>query len=708
MSLMIEKYISNFIQTQFPEFYREEGPIFIEFVKAYYEWMEEQGNPIGEARNLYDYRDIDNTLTAFLEHFQKKYLYGIPFNTIINKRFLLKHVLDIYRSKGSIQCYKLLFKLIYNQDIEIYLPGRDILKASDGTWVEPKFLELGDGVNLQDYVGKTIVGLTSGTIAVVESYISEVISGGRVNTFYLTNINPNGGTFVKGEKILIQGKTDSQSISSAPVVLGSLDSVNIVNGGQDFNIGDLLKIVHYDVSGNSIVSFGDGGILKVTGVERKSGALQIQLQNGGFGYTQAPDVFLYNAPGDSGTGATFNIGSLSYVQTVTYNTDLLCDYLNISLDSLQYGLPANTAANLSSVIQTSLTYTSNQFGSIASLNQVGTGNSYFNQPTIFVRSDIESKNLPGTIVFSSNSNVITGTNTSFTTYFTSNSIIVLEANSTVYEKQVVQSVANDTSIILYGNPKTSNNTGTNYRVASVIFPSNFLPIEPIMTRPDGTINGINEIIKGYPSYGNNIVSSAIAIDSGKGYIDGEFVKAYRYGGLAQPQIINGGYNYSNGDVLIFTGGGTTSYATGYVTTDSNGTINSAVLTYNGSGYITIPTISIKTKGGYGALLSVNITEYNTQSFIQGIVIKTGMGKSRGHWTTTHGFLNSDKYIQDSYFYQDFSYQIKVATTLDKYKSILYNTFHTSGSELFGEFLLNITESSNAAILYEQSSPIFTV
>ena len=62
MKFPIEQYISNFVQSQFPEFYNREGPNFILFLKAYYEWMEESGNPIHEARQLFNYRDIDNTL----------------------------------------------------------------------------------------------------------------------------------------------------------------------------------------------------------------------------------------------------------------------------------------------------------------------------------------------------------------------------------------------------------------------------------------------------------------------------------------------------------------------------------------------------------------------------------------------------------------------------------------------------------------------
>ena len=125
MQFNIEKTISNLVESQFPQFYLSEGPNFVLFLKAYYEWMESEGQAIQQARSLFDLRDIDNTLTDFLSHFQQKYLYGIPFNVIANKRFLLKHILDVYRSKGTIQCYRLLFKLLYNQDIDIYLPGRD-------------------------------------------------------------------------------------------------------------------------------------------------------------------------------------------------------------------------------------------------------------------------------------------------------------------------------------------------------------------------------------------------------------------------------------------------------------------------------------------------------------------------------------------------------------------------------------------------------
>ena len=39
--------VSNFIRSQFPAFYNEEGDNFIQFVEAYFEWLEsEEGEKI--------------------------------------------------------------------------------------------------------------------------------------------------------------------------------------------------------------------------------------------------------------------------------------------------------------------------------------------------------------------------------------------------------------------------------------------------------------------------------------------------------------------------------------------------------------------------------------------------------------------------------------------------------------------------------------
>lgn len=726
MQFDIQTSISPFISSQFPEFYKTEGPNFILFVQAYYEFLEQNYAPtysangtatstnvLFQARNLLNYRDIDNTLNSFLEHFQKKYLYGIPFNVIINKRFLLKHILDVYRSKGSVQCYRLLFKLIYNEDIEVYLPAQDMLAPSDGTWFVPTYIEVTNVSGLAALVGRTVFGMASSVTAVVESYITEPINGNIIASLYITNMVPKGASFIEGEKVIDFAYMNSPNIAAivaaAPVITGSLNNLKIINGGQGFGVGDILGIVQRDLVNNAVISHGINGLVRVAGTTGAFGALNFGISHPGYGITATPTVLVYPGNGNSaGTGAGFNVGAIGDPQVVTYNTDVIANYLTTTLNASVYNLPSNTSANLSSNIGTSLGWTSNTFGSLISLSNIRTGTGYVEQANVFVESVENSLALPGSVTYSTAGNTVTGSGTNFTWYFSNtgmNSFIQLQANTlnSTFEYQAIKQVNSDTSILLYGPPTFTSNGTSNFYTSPAIFPANFTPPDPLMFEADGSINGLNSLVNGFTSLGNSSIGLAQAVDSGKGYIDGEQVELYLYSGVNAPTVTLGGLGYANGDALVFSGGGG-SLATGFVTTNTVGGITSTTVTVAGSGFTSIPTVSVQTKTGSGAQLLASLEQYNTTSQVIAQVIKGGVGRGRGRWTTTKGFLNSDKYIQDSFFYQDYSYQIRAASQLSSYKTILYNTFHSAGSELFGEFQLITTLASNTGIAFELATP----
>lgn len=54
----------------------------------------------------------------------------------------------------------------------------------------------------------------------------------------------------------------------------------------------------------------------------------------------------------------------------------------------------------------------------------------------------------------------------------------------------------------------------------------------------------------------------------------------------------------------------------------------------------------------------------------------------GKWNGTYGFLDSDMYIQDSYFYQDFSYIIKSTVPASKWRTLVKKILHPAGLNLF--------------------------
>ena len=143
----IEDWISPLIEEQFPAVYRDEGPLLVAFVKAYYEYLEQSGtnntpadHPLYVSRNLLEYGDVDQSIDSFLEHFRKQYLYGFPKTTTQTKPFILKHVIDVYRSKGTPRAIELLIKLIFGNDSQIYIPGKNLMRASVGDYYDRKYI----------------------------------------------------------------------------------------------------------------------------------------------------------------------------------------------------------------------------------------------------------------------------------------------------------------------------------------------------------------------------------------------------------------------------------------------------------------------------------------------------------------------------------------------------------------------------------------
>lgn len=132
-----EKKISSLVESQFPSFYKEEGTKFISFVKAYYEWLEEENNALYHGRRLLNYRDIDETVEDFIVNFKEKYLSNIQFTTATNKKLLVKKAQDLYRSKGTPRAIDLFFKLVYGVEARVYIPGQDVFRASDGKYIKP-------------------------------------------------------------------------------------------------------------------------------------------------------------------------------------------------------------------------------------------------------------------------------------------------------------------------------------------------------------------------------------------------------------------------------------------------------------------------------------------------------------------------------------------------------------------------------------------
>ncbi|NBR22684.1 MAG: hypothetical protein EBU08_02630 [Micrococcales bacterium] len=397
----IEDNISLLVQNHFPDFYKEDGQVFVEFVKEYYNWAQESNNHLFFSRNLLEYRDIDSTIDKFLVHYKNKYLADAP--VFYDKtRSNVKHSLDFYRSKGTERGTKLVFQEVWGlSDVEIYFPGKDLLKASDGEWYVPVYLEVDLSEKTKTFIGKQIYGSASGATAFVEGVGRKAVKGKHFDVLFLTG---KKGNFVLGDLITVDG-----SLSESPSVIGSLTNIEIGDSGRDFSVGDVVDVIS--------TRLGKQGKARITSVVNSTGKVTFTLVNGGTGYRLITQPIV----------AEKTLLVANKTSSNAYITDF-------SVDEIVIQPLANVTFN-----------TSNAYFALGSLF---TGsNSIADVATGRVLGNSQ-KDITGTATANTTSAIVVGTGTSFDTQLSTSDYIRFRSCTSIFQ---VSSVTNATHLTLSAN-----------------------------------------------------------------------------------------------------------------------------------------------------------------------------------------------------------------------------------------------------------------
>ena len=192
--MSITNKLSTVVREQLPEFIRADYDTFVAFVEAYYEYLEQTNKSTDFGRNLLNYFDVDSTLTDFEEYFRRKFLQSIPAETLANKAFLVKHIRDFWRTKGTEKAYRFLFRALYGEEIEIFYPKDNILRLSAGKWVERQSIRfLTDFYHLATGNGTTKVFrlFEIASTTNLEVYVNSVLQTSNCTTANGYTISPN-------------------------------------------------------------------------------------------------------------------------------------------------------------------------------------------------------------------------------------------------------------------------------------------------------------------------------------------------------------------------------------------------------------------------------------------------------------------------------------------------------------------------------------
>ena len=341
--------LSPFIKSQLPEsiLYDYENSTgldysrFVRLIEFYYEYLEQEYEPtleyyksvlITEVKDtqilnadankeslykqllkLQSLRDIDQTTFSMMKMFNSEYGQNIPASVLTDRVTLLKNIRDFYQSKGSEKSFEFLFRILFNETIEIEYPKDSILTASGSSWREIRSIRIipsydldpidnpsGNVTDSDDIIGLsgyTMAGSQSNAIVTITSIRSERDFGINFLEIFI-DVASMVGEFIPGELVnflqedgSIFGLANSDFNIEGKIISG-IESVSVERSGFGYEEGDLLSVSKQTFVDNIETNVdGEGAIVKV--VKTEKGIIDgVNIIDAGSGYVDTDTINL--------------------------------------------------------------------------------------------------------------------------------------------------------------------------------------------------------------------------------------------------------------------------------------------------------------------------------------------------------------------------------------------------------------------------------
>ena len=285
-----------------------------------------RANPVENIQQLLNYSDPDHTISDFLSQMKKEFLNTIPEDTddAVSTRKLIKNIKSLYRAKGTAKAHKAFFRILFNENSEVYTPSDDMLRVSDGSWnvqtfirctqttlqqaQDPIFLtgqvitQANDpadaDVNLATAIVENVIKFQEGTTQIIEIIVNtETTTGTFVNGAEVTGISNvdedvtigvtvsqglatatitnDGGTLTVGDEAVITGGAGAGARVQVLDISGAgVDEVIVNAVGQNYQEGDTLTFS--SGTAQAKVAVVNGGIAPETG----NLSIHVELETG--------------------------------------------------------------------------------------------------------------------------------------------------------------------------------------------------------------------------------------------------------------------------------------------------------------------------------------------------------------------------------------------------------------------------------------------
>lgn len=804
----IEKNISVFIERQFPGIYREDGPELVQLVKDYYTFLETQTNQsVYVSRRMFEYRDIDTTLSSMLIFFKKKFLADLPLRES-SIRVIVKNILDLYRRKGTPAGIELFFAIFFQEfDIDIIYPAEKMLKVSNSKWKEGVYLQMFQNTNVflsktdkqysyKDLISKNITGSASGAKAAVSRINFMILNGTKTPIIYIDSVQ---GNFERYDDIItnIDGEVISFGRISGSLSQFEVDTsiTGLVTSGN--KVGDMLDVVsEFGMSGKAIVT---------ETTDQLSGEIVYDLINGGYGYTventrllvsnqtlilnntsldftvyerledtagnqgivigqsissvgirmnsgesfsidrpistldRSPNVVISvqgvvpkneTSPGtlfpDGGnTNTNVIVDLLTNESVAEVITDVVAPFAGVNINAADYESTAPmsgvaTPVNLSTPLDEAFDIQSLTIGRIGRFDNISPGTNYVNQVWAIAEDDTMR-------AFDRRNQILKLSSPGDAGIFSIGEIIqedITEIGAIVTETNSAAGYISVTPFDYYGFSGDNNIIRGN---------ADEIAITGVEVDYNSNPFGFNAIINTETEFAIGRIKSVGIQNSGFGYVDG----------AAATLVDADGVDKASGTIRALTQGKSTGYwadfsshLNGYivnpVTSQSPILPSQRFVTQVGrveNSLTTTPT-EFETWGestasdGF-AYLDINedgsITADDKDEFLK-LSLGTANAAVKARWDNivvpalrleqwyysntqlytfveTYQYYNSGQKVQDSDFYQEYSYQIKSTLSKGEYEKLLKENVHLAGTKMFGDFIYKVFITGNTKVRF---------
>jgi hypothetical protein len=790
---MAETKLQTVVAQQLPEFIREDYDTFVQFLKAYYEYLD-----IVDKRDLAELRDVDSTLYDYITYINSELgLISAPdaSNLYVDPRLLLRKSKQTFISKGTEESYKFLFKVLYNKDVDVSYPWDSVLKASDGKWNQdtsifaqfpstlnvsaPKFSSgivytiktVGNtnwfncGVSTTTAVianisgttltvtainsGMLIVGQTIiGTGIPVNTKITKIVSGyGAVNTVYTIDTAPTNPLI----GVNIVNSTQGTAVITASVSGNTMTVTGVTSGGLSvgqqlyhprFNAGTTITAIQSGTGGRGTYLISES--YNLTDITISAVGVDTQfVANGagtgsGYASTTDPQQAAYIANSFVGNQVLI-IGNETTVKVISSKATYVRDYVyELSLDKNFYGIltPGDQIYlmgydSYATLIPTVVGYTidSGNNGTGWALGDLIVCNNQVGSITISQVLKVTKVDKDGGILKLSILKFGAGYQDDFLFLASKQSIQSASKISGGLNGAPNFALPDDSSLLPYidygylinpntwtvGNESIGNTTivgridngagaaGTTLTVTSLT--QFILPVGSIISGTGVTANTtITGIIQTTVSPFTYTVSASQLVGTPTAPVS----MTTSVGTVATPVItVSGSITVTGtstqftkqvavGDMFQLIVGGVT-YNIGYVTAIASNTsltvmvpsgvslaVQSAAQWAIGVNQYADPSYTGDIKKTFYSE-SPNGTSTITDNLAL-INFKVGaVAKYQGYYTANDGFISDTVYIQDSKYYQKYSYLLKINEKLETYKSFLKSSVHPAGTALYSDY-----------------------